>query len=128
MAWVNYCKAYDSVPHSRILECLNMFGIAEKVKVFLKASVVNWRVDLTACGEDLGSVDTKRGVFQGDTVCSLLFVLCMITLSCILRKENAGYELKGKKCKINHLLFMDDLKLYGKSQDQIDSLIRTVRF
>ena len=43
-------------------------GIAEKVKAFLKASTVNWRVDLTACGEDLGSVDTKRGVFQGYTV------------------------------------------------------------
>ena len=62
------------------------------------------------------------------TLSPLLLVLCMIPLSSILRKENAGYELKGKKCKINHLLFMDDLKLYGKSQDQIDSLIRTVRF
>ena len=28
--------------------------------------------------------------------------------------------------KINHLLFMDDLKLFGKSYEQIDSLVQTV--
>ena len=31
----------------------------------------------------------------------------------------------GKKTKINHLLYMDDLKLYGKSNK--DTLIQTVR-
>ena len=50
----------------------------------------------------------------------------MIPLSSTLRKATAGYELREKKHKINHLLFMDDLKLYGKSRDQIDSLVRTV--
>ena len=28
---------------------------------------------------------------------------------------------------MNHLLFMDDLKLFGKSEDQIDSLVQTVQ-
>ena len=31
-----------------------------------------------------------------------------------------------KKTRINHLLFMDDLKLFAKSNDQIDSLVNTV--
>ena len=31
-----------------------------------------------------------------------------------------------KEFTLNHLLFMDDLKLYGKSDDQIDSLVQTV--
>ena len=29
--------------------------------------------------------------------------------------------------KVNHLLFMDDLKLFGKSEDQIDSLVQTAQ-
>ena len=37
-----------------------------------------------------------------------------------------GYSLKDKKTTINHLLFMDDLKLYGKSENQIESLVNTV--
>ena len=38
-----------------------------------------------------------------------------------------SYSLGNKQESINHLLFMDDLKLYGKSEEQIDSLTHTVR-
>ena len=31
-----------------------------------------------------------------------------------------------KEFKLNHLLFMDDLKLFGKSDDQIDCLVQTM--
>ena len=31
------------------------------------------------------------------------------------------------KSKLNHLLFMDELKLYGSNQNEIDSLVRTVK-
>jgi len=50
----------------------------------------------------------------------------MIPLTLILRKSTAGYDLP-KKCKVNHLLFMDDLKVFGKSEDQIDSIVQTVQ-
>ena len=39
----------------------------------------------------------------------------------------AGYRLAKDMKPINHLLFMDDLKLYGASKDQLDSLIQVVR-
>ena len=32
----------------------------------------------------------------------------------------------GKEYKLNHLLFMDDLKLFSKSEEQMDTLVRTV--
>ena len=85
-----------------------------------------WNTELTTCGEQLGNVSVRRGIFQGDSLSPLLFVICMIPLSLILRKTAAGYSFKGNQLKINHLLYMDDLKLYGKSNDQIDSLVRTV--
>ena len=50
----------------------------------------------------------------------------MIPLSLVLSKVNAGYEFRRKQLKINHLLFMDDFKLFEKNDDQIDSLVRTV--
>ena len=43
----------------------------------------------------------------------LVFVLALIPLSLILRKAKAAYEFSESKEKINHLLFMDDLKLYS---------------
>ena len=32
MAWVDYKKAYDMVPHSLIIECLDLSGVAENMK------------------------------------------------------------------------------------------------
>ena len=43
----------------------------------------------------------------------------MIPLSLLLRKVKAAYEWASKEFKLNHLLFIDDLKLFGKSGDQI---------
>ena len=39
MAWIDYKKAYDFVPHSWINECMEMFGIAENVRNLLKTSM-----------------------------------------------------------------------------------------
>ena len=44
----------------------------------------------------------------------------------VLRKMKIHYEFGEYKTRINHLLFMDDLKLFSKSNDQIDSLVNTV--
>ena len=37
-----------------------------------------WRLLLTANGEDLGEVNVKRGIFQGDNLSLLLSVLSMV--------------------------------------------------
>ena len=37
-----------------------------------------------------------------------------------------GYQLEKCNIKINHLLFMDDLKLYVKNERQLNSSINTV--
>ena len=50
----------------------------------------------------------------------------MIPLSLLLRKVKASYEWGRKEFKLNHLLFMDDFRLFGKSEDLIDSLVQTV--
>ena len=56
-----------------------------------------------------------------------MFVLALIPLSLILRKVKAAYEFSGSKVKINHLLFMDDLKLYSRNEKELDSLVQTIR-
>ena len=72
MAWINYRKAYDLVPHSWAKEYMEMFGIAESLRPFLQKSMQQWRLSLMAKGEDLGEVNVKRGIFQGDSLSPLL--------------------------------------------------------
>ena len=52
----------------------------------------------------------------------------MMLLTSALRQTKASYEVKKKSGKINNLLFMDDLKLFAKNEDQIDTFVSTVKF
>ena len=56
-----------------------------------------------------------------------MFVLALIPLNLILKKVKAEYEFSESKEKINYHLFMDDLKLYSRSEKRLDSLVQTVR-
>ena len=82
--------------------------------------------ELTSNGVSLVNVEIRRGLFQGDSLSPLLFVLRMVLSSLILRKEKFHHEFGAKKTRMNHLLFTDDLKLFAKSNAQIDSLVNTV--
>ena len=86
-----------------------------------------WKVMLYSGNSELGEVEIKRGIFQGDSLSPLVFVLALIPLSLILRKAKAAYEFSESKEKISHLLFMDDLKSYRRSEKGLDSLVQTVR-
>ena len=57
--------------------------------------------------------------------CSVVFVLNMVPFSLILRKVNARYECGKKGYKLNNLLFADDLRLFSKSEKQMDTFVRT---
>ena len=105
---------------------MEMFGIAENLRTFLQKSMQQWRLSLTANGEDLGEVNVKKEIFQGDSLSPLMFVLSMVPLSLILKKVNACYKWGKKEYKLYHLLFTDDLKLYAKSEEQTNTLVRTV--
>ena len=76
---------------------------------------------------ELGEAKVKRGILQEDSLSPLVFVLALIPLSLILSKTKAAYEFSESKEKINHLLFMDDLKSYSRSEKGLDSLVQTVR-
>ena len=115
MAWIDHKKAY-MVLHSWIIECLDLFGVAENIKSLLVNSMEKWKVMLYSGNSELGEVEIKTNIFQGDSLSPLVIVLALIPLSLIFRKAKAAYEFSEGKKKINHLLFMDDLKLYSRSE------------
>ena len=39
MGLIDYKKAYDMIPHPGILECLGLFGVAQKITTLLKDSM-----------------------------------------------------------------------------------------
>ena len=86
-----------------------------------------WKVMLCSGNSELDEGEIKRGIFQGESLSPLVFVLALILLRLTLRKAKTAYESSESKEKINHLLFMDDLKLYSPTEKGLESLVQTVR-
>ena len=97
MAWIDYKKSYDMVPHLWIIECLDLLGVAENIKSLLVNSMKKWKVMLCPGNSELGQVEIKQGIFQGDSLSPLVFVLALIPLSLIVRKAKAAYEFSESK-------------------------------
>ena len=127
MAWIDYKKAYDMLPQSWILHCLKMYKISHEVINFIEQTMNTWRVELTAGGRSIAETKIQRGIFQGDALSPLLFIIATMPLNHILRKCTAGYKLSRSQEKINHLMYMDDIKLFAKNEKELETLIHAVR-
>ena len=90
-------------------------------------SMEKCKLMLCSGNSELGEVEIKPGSFYGDSLFSLVFILALIPLSLILRKAKIAFEFSESKEKINHILFMDDLKLHSRIEKGLDSLVQTVR-
>ena len=128
-AWIDYRKAFDSVPHDWILKSLDMYKISPTISAFLRNSMLKWNTCLFLSHENGTSesnpINIKRGIFQGDSLSPLLFCMSLIPLSNELNNSNAGYQIYDRV--INHLFYMDDLKLFAKNDQQLEGLLSTVK-
>ena len=130
MAWIDYKKTYDMVPHSWIINSLKMYKmykISDEVINFIDKTMKTWRVELTAGGRRLAEAKIQRGVFQGDALSPLRFIIAMMPLNHIPRKCTAGYKLSRSQEIVNHLMYMDDIKLFAKNEKELEALIHIVR-
>ena len=53
----------------------------------------NWKVELTAGGKSLVEVNIMRDVFKRDVLSPLLFVIVMVPLSYMFKKDTGGYKI-----------------------------------
>ena len=56
ITWVDYKKAYDMVPHSWILEAIDMMGIADNIRLLIRQSMSYWKTMLSAANQNLDTV------------------------------------------------------------------------
>ena len=128
-AWIDYKKAFDSVPHEWILKSLDLFKVSPRIISFLKHNMENWKTRLLLTHENgtltSDTINIKRGIFQGDSLSPLLFCISLIPLSLELNSSGYGYKIGSNK--ISHLFYMDDLKLYAKDDNELEGLLRIVK-
>ena len=130
MAWIDYKKAFDSVPHSWILKALRIYRVSPTVINFVEESMKDWKTEMHLFHRN-GAIKTekiaiKRGIFQGDSLSPLLFCMSLIPLTNMINRENLGYEI-DRKNKISHLFYMDDLKTFSKTEEQQRQILHIVK-
>ena len=120
--WVDVAKAHDSVSHKWLFKTLELHKIPTAITNTIIKLSKQWKTRLrvkTQAGIVLTEpIQFKRGIYQGDTLCPLLFIMSVNPMSWKLR-TSPGYRLtKPLNINISHGLFIDDLKLYSSSERQ----------
>ena len=117
-------RAYDMVTQSWIINCLKMYKISHEAINFIVKTMKIWKGELTAGGRSLIEAMVQRVIFQGEALSPLLFIIAMMPLNRILKKCTNGYKLSRSQEKINHLMYMDDIKLFAIDEKDLEPLIQ----
>ena len=104
-----------------------MYKISHETINFIEKTMKNWRAKITAGGKNLTETKIQRGIFHGYALSPLLFIIAMMSLNYILRRCTAGYKLSRSQENVNHLMYMDDIKLFANNEKELETLIHTIR-
>lgn len=135
IAYIDYQKAYDSIPHSWLKHILYIYKIDRTTINFLEEAMKEWKTTLIydnkGINREIKGLRIKRGIFQGDSLSGLWFCLALNPISTQLKNTNIGYTIKEPGVqhtdKISHLWYVDDLKLYGESKKDIQQALNIVK-
>ena len=121
-------KAYDSINWKFLFGVLQKMGFGPKWVSWIKQCVTTAFFSVLVNGSPTGFFNSSRGLRQGDSLSSYLFVLGMKVFSILMEKVTLESFLQGHKfvnrsgdeLQINHLLFANDtLVFYKDSKDQL---------
>ncbi|GAB1219829.1 hypothetical protein ENUP19_0044G0002 [Entamoeba nuttalli] len=74
--------------------------------------------------ESVGMINVERGIIQSDSLSPLLFVLSIDILSKQLDKQISKLNIKmngeEKQIQLNHILYIEDLKIMTNSLDEME--------
>ena len=94
--WIDYKKAFHSVPHIWITKNLERYKICPTITRFMRENMKSWKTILHL-NHDKGimtstPIEIKSGVYQGDSLSPIIFCLALASLSSLLNKSRYGYN------------------------------------
>lgn len=130
-AYIDYRKAFDSIPHSWLAQILKIYKISPVLSRFLLSAMGKWTTSLRLQSESnyiiTEPINIRRGIFQGDALSPLWFCLGLNPLSGMLNESGRGFNIKhrGKTLnKLSHLMYMDDIKIYSSTPEHLKQLLK----
>ena len=112
--YLDYRKAFDSVPHRRLLEKLKNFGLSEKLIQWLDNFLTSRTMKVVLRGTFSHILEVLSGVPQGSVLGPLLFLLFV--------NELPSWIMRDMK------MFADDTKVWCKIKSETDGTRRPGSF
>lgn len=120
--WLDLKNAFGSVRHDLLLHSLRMANIPENILTYIANFYKNIRVCVRTETFTTRAIDLKVGVFQGDTLSPIIFLMAINPLlNLICRDEHHGYNFRGKS--IVSLAFADDITLCYRNKKTAQRLL-----
>ena len=98
--WLDYRKAFDSLPHGWSLESFKLAQIPDLIIKAIKQLMLKWRTQTRLNGEtesiEKDFINYLRGILQGDTLSLILLVLSVNPLSFLYEGYRAGKSDRKK--------------------------------
>ena len=109
VVYLDYKKAFDSVPHERLLVKLHAYGIRGNLLLWIRSFLTNRKQRVVINGKSSNLAPVISGIPQGSVLGPILFLIYVNDLP-----EVARSKLK---------LFADDTKLYKSIKYVVDEEI-----
>ncbi|KAG0435826.1 Retrovirus-related Pol polyprotein from type-2 retrotransposable element R2DM, partial [Dictyocoela muelleri] len=126
VAYIDVKKAYDSVNRNFLIDLLTRIKAPPEIINFIKEADKHWSSALEYKGTGIGLLKFNRGIPQGDSLSPLLFTIIMEYLTKSLNKNDIPpihIDIDNAKVNLNHLLYIDDIKLYAEKENELDKLL-----
>ena len=74
---IDFKKAFDSLSHNFLIECLKKFGFGENIRTWIEILIKNFKININNGGNLSDYITLFKGCKQGDPISSALFIIAI---------------------------------------------------
>lgn len=110
-------QAYNRMSWDTLVRVMHEFGFPQVFIKWVISCISNPRYAMLINGRRTNWIDAKCGFRQGCPLSPYLFILCseLLSISLTHHHHQLGVTLKNGGTRISHLLYADDILLFGKA-------------
>lgn len=124
-AWYDFNKAFDSMSHRQIRRLFGVLPLNINIKNLLRVLLNLWSLQILIKKEKTKPIYVKTGIYQGDSISSLIFILLTAAIIDHLKTD----PLINKYTRGQHhiLAYMDDIKVHANSKQSLKIITKELK-